>query len=247
MATYIQQFGAQSATASGDLGEQFLAVRNDSGATQFASANLIYTPIGTNASGWVWVTGNVNATFAGNMPVLGVSAHDASASGINPIALGGYSTAFSQTTADVNLAGDLTRWGFTRGGQAFVLGGSPAVHVREWEVSAVNTNVVLAPAASNQKYVVTECGCHVGGSCSVNVSVRMGFATGNLPATASASAGAEGILLAASAIIPGGGLVRGDGVGVLGVSNDAEGIVLTTTVPTGGRAKVWATYFIVGS
>jgi len=41
--------------------------------------------------------------------------------------------------------------------------------------------------------------------------------------------------------------VRGDGVGVLGVSNDAEGIVLTTTVPTGGRAKVWATYFIVGS
>lgn len=247
MATYVQQFAAQSATAAGDLGIQSLAIRNDTGTTQFASANLIYSPIGTNASGWVWVTGNINATVAGNMAVLGVSAHDAAGAAINPILLGGYTTAFSQTTADVNTAGDLTRWAFTRGGQAFVLGGSPVVHTREWEVSGVNTNVVLAAAAANQKYVVTECGCHVGGSCSVNVSIRMGFATGNLPATASASAGQEGMLLAASAIIPGGGIVRGGGMGILGVSNDSEALTLTTTAPTGGRAKVWATYFIVSS
>lgn len=236
----------QSATAAGDFGSWVAAVRNDSGSTTFATANLIYSQIGVNASGWVWVTGNVNATLAGNVNVVGPTAHDGVGSGINPLAVGGYATAFSQTTADVG-AGDITRILATRGGSLFVLGGSPAVHTREWEVSAALTNIVLAPSATNQKYVVTEIGTHVGGSCTVNVSVRVGFATGNLPATASGSAGDEGILLAASAMPPGTGMVRGTGAGVIGVSNDSEALTVTTTVPTGGRAKVWATYFVVGS
>lgn len=238
-ATAIAGNAIATSTGTSNSGTQRVVLASDQTTVNVSATNVVSVSA-TNAI-------NVNVTGVLN-PILieGEVAHDAAASTVNPVVIGAVATAFGTATADVTL-GDNTRVFATRGGSLFVLGGAPQTDTAFWEVTAANTNVMLIASAANQKIAVTEAGFYVGASVSVSETIRVGFGASTLPATSTAVGGVTGMLIDASAAPANSGYIRGGGMGVIGVSLDSQGIVMTNTVPTGGRVKVWMTYFKVAS
>lgn len=137
----------------------------------------------------------------------------------------------------------------TRHRQQFVIGGHPNAKTATYNTTASQTDdTLMAAIAGGTKYAVTALAVTLDEACTVGVAVRIGFGTANVPALGSSGADAvDDILLYHPGMVPGGGMTRGDGSGILGVGGDGAELRITCEAPTGGTLGVMITYFTLPS
>lgn len=106
----------------------------------------------------------------------------------------------------------------------------------EWEFEAAVTDLAILTPPSNQTFLVSSTTVTAANSNTVDVSVRIGFATTTLPAyTPNASAGVAGVFFSHGGIARGGGWTQagGNAAGAAG-----QPIRLTCSIPTGGSIRI---------
>lgn len=170
--------------------------------------------------------------------VHGTLAHDA-VDADNPIKLGQKAVAHGANPTAV-AAADRTDWYANRAGVPFVIGGHPNSITRRDNFTAAQTNTALVTVGAGLKIVVTQIMITADNANTVDVQARVGFATVTTPTAA-------GVVASHPGIPAGGGFVRGDGSGILGVGADDEDLRITSEVPTGGSIDVVITYFTIES
>lgn len=211
-----------AAHTSGDVGVMALGVANVA-QTAFA-ADGDYIPQSTD--------------LAGNKLTVGNIAHDGVDAG-NPLGLGVRAIAFGTNPTAV-AAADRSVWYGNRAGVPFVLGGHPNVITLEAEYTTAQTNTAIVTVAGGLKIVVTNIAALCDNANTVDVGLRVGFATATTPTT-------TGVVLTHPGIAPGSGYNRGDGNGILGVGADGEDLRITSEVPTTGALRILVTYFTIES
>lgn len=106
----------------------------------------------------------------------------------------------------------------------------------EWEFEAAQTDLAILTPPSNQPFLVNSATVTCANSNSVDVSVRIGFATTTLTAyTPNSSTGVGGIFFSHGGIARGGGWTQAGG-NATGAA--AQPIRLTCSAPTGGSIRV---------
>jgi len=168
----------------------------------------------------------------------GSVAHDAVDAG-NPVGLGARAIAFGANPTAV-AAADRTVLFANRAGVLFTLGGHPNTTTLELAFTAVQTDVAIVTVAGGLKIVVTAIAFVLDEATTVGVGFRVGFGAINTPTT-------TGVVLSHPGLIPGGGIVRGDGSGIIGAGADGEDLRLTADVPTTGSGRVVVSYFTIES
>jgi len=203
-----------------------------------------------SASGAVGVDSNnpfpVITTSASVITAVGNAAHDSPATG-NPLTMGVTALAYGADPTAVT-AGDVTRAHANRDGVLFVLGGHPNIQTYEFQVQdadGAQTDLAMATCGTGCKVVVTEADVTCDPDTSDDTSMRMGFGTANVPS--GAHTGTAGVVLAWDGIPQGGGRIRGDGSGIIGVGADGEDLRLTIADPVGGSCNVLVSYFTIES
>lgn len=269
MASYTYQISSGSATATTDLGTIAFGQRNDALA-QINPTNLAYGMYSVDASGRIFVSGNVGvasisavtayqanvwgvtaSAVTGVVSAQGMAAHGAATAG-GPVRLGMQAAAIG---AAAPTAGDASATNLyaSRNGVPFVMAGDPNLKFREFELSAASGFFQMVTASAGQKIVVTEAGVVLGGNATANASFRMAIlsasaATGiNAVLTASAQTQDSVPVLAVSALPPGAGLIRGNGAGILATGVDGAPLAVSAGAPGGSRWRFWATYYTVPS
>jgi hypothetical protein len=167
-------------------------------------------------------------------------AHDAVDSG-NPVKVGHKAIAHGTNPTAV-AASDRTDWYANRHGVPWVIGGHPNIITFAQNYTAAQTDAALVTVSGGTKIVVTRLLVTNDNSTSVDVSVRVGFGTANVPAYGNA-----GIIGSHPGLSAGGGFNTGDGSGIIGVGGDGEDLRLTISVPTGGSLDCCISYYTVES
>jgi len=184
------------------------------------------------------------ALVAGTANIGGVAgdvAHDGVNSG-NPFQLGAEAIAHGTNPTAV-AAGDRTKLYANRAGVLFFIGGHPNVQTFRLRWTAAQTDVALATVAAGLKIVVTSSTLTMDEATTVGVAVRVGFGAVTTPANTATS----GVVLDHDGTIPGGGLHRGDGAGILGIGADGEDLRVTAEAPTTGSAIIYGSFYTVES
>jgi len=206
--------------------------------TESRSLNINLAHLGGNAI----LTGGAN----GSLAVGGVAAHDASATGINPILNGLFAVAHGSDPTAV-AADDLVRWVANRDGVPFTIGGHPNVQTVEYLATTAQTNDAIVTVSAGAKIVVTHVQVLVDEATTVGVAVRIGFGASTLATLPTDGNTATGILVSHAGAIPGGGLNKGDGNGILGIGADDEDLRITCEAATSGALRVVVSYYTVDS
>lgn len=169
-------------------------------------------------------TGNVahGATNSGN-PLL--NGHEAIAHGTNPTAVA---------------AGQRTKSYANRAGVPFVINGHPNIRTIKANYTSAQTNVSLFTVSAGSRVVVTKISFVCSAANSANVSVDVGFGTASTPST-------TGVILTHPNVLPGSGIVEGNGAGIVGIGADDEEIRITCSAPTGGSCTVMVCYYTIES
>lgn len=168
----------------------------------------------------------------------GDKAHDA-ADGGSPVKVGHKAIAHGTNPTAV-AASDRTDWYANRAGVPFVIGGHPNVVTIRANYTAAQTNTAIVTITTGLKIVVTRCSVLADNANSVDVQVRIGFATATTPTT-------TGVVLTHPGIAAGSGVIEGNGAGMLGVGADNEDLRITSEVPTGGSIDVCVSYYTIES
>lgn len=179
--------------------------------------------------------------------VAGDVAHDAVDSG-NPVKVGARAVAHGTNPTAV-AAADRVDAIANRAGVRFVIGGHPNTKCATYNTSSARTDDnVLAAISAGTKYVVTGYSITLDEATTVGVALRLGFGASTIPALGADGADAvEGILFSHPGMVPGGGVARGDGSGILGIGGDGEELRVTCEVPTSGRLDISVTYYTIES
>lgn len=170
--------------------------------------------------------------------VEGTIAHDGVDSG-NPIKIGFRALAYGTNPTAV-AAGDRSDWLCQRCGVPWVIGGHPNVVSVRANYTTVQTDAAIVTIGAGAKIVVTAVMVTADKANTVDVAVRIGFGATNTPT-------GTGVVAAHPGIEAGGGFVRGDGSGILGVGADGEDLRITSEVPTSGSIDVTVSYYTVDS
>lgn len=202
-----------------------------------AGTLTVDAPVGTPVA----VRQSDGAAFFDPRLVQGNVAHDAVDSG-SPVKLGLRAIAHSANPTAV-AAADRTDWLANRAGVPFVMGGHPNVQTFHLQWTTAQTDIALATVAGGLKIVVTSIAVTIDEATTVGVQVRVGFGATTTPATSATS----GIVLNHAGLIPGGGLVRGDGSGILGIGADGEDLRITAEAPTSGAASILGSFYTIES
>ena len=104
--------------------------------------------------------------------------------------------------------------------------------------TAAQTDAAIVTVGSTDLIVVTQIQALTDEATTVGVGFRVGFGATTTPTT-------TGVVLTHPGLVPGSGVSRGDGGGVLGAGVDGEDLRITSEVPTGGSLRVLVTYYIV--
>lgn len=185
-------------------------------------------------------TGGVGTVYA-LIPV----AHDGVDSG-RPIKLGMRALAHGTNPTAV-AAADRSDLFCNRAGVPWVIGGHPNIITRSNKVLAsdgAQTDAALVTVGAGAKIVVTQISAVCDAANSVNVAVKIGFGTANVPTPA--LAGVAQMLLEGN-YAAGAGQQKGDGSGMIGVGADNEDLRLTCGSPTGGALYVTYSYYTIES
>lgn len=219
--------------------------------------SLPATPTGDNRIGRVKLTddtlvaGLVDETGASAVDALAVGGgtpHDSVDSG-NPIKVGARAVAHGANPAAV-AAADRSHLVCNRHGVPFVIGGHPntisgSVRISDATGAQTDAAVIAGTIAAGTKVAVTAITATCSRANTVNVAVKIGFGTANVPADS--TTGASGVLLDHDGIAPGSGVSVGNGAGILGVGGDGEEVRLTCDDPVGGSVIVTMSYFTIES
>ena len=190
-------------------------------------------------SAWAFLTNEAGTAT----PTVDHDAVDQAATmavGFRAIAFGANPTAVA--------AADRTAGYANRAGVPFVLGGHPNTITREAQIEdadGAQTNAAIVTVSAGTKIVVTQVGAHCDGSTTAPTNIVVGFGTATLAARA--AGGTSGILAGFDGVPAGGGMVKGNGAGVIGVGADDEDIRITTEDPAGGACSVEVSYFTIES
>ncbi len=182
-------------------------------------------------------TGSPRVTIATDqlvLPVGGNVAHDAADSG-NPVKIGAKAISYGANPTAV-AAADRTDLYANIAGIPFVLGGHPNVLPLLANFTSAQTNTALISVSAGTKIVVLSCTVAADHANTVDVQVRIGFATATTPTT-------TGVYLSHPGIAPGGGIRE---AGMVAGADD-EDLRITCEVPTGGSIDVVMKYFTIAS
>lgn len=180
------------------------------------------------------VTGGVN----GSQGIGGNLAHDDPETA-RPVGLGAKAVAHGTNPTAV-AANDRTYLYANRAGIPFTLGGHPNILTLEAEYTTAQTNTAIVTVSGGAIIVVTQIQATLDEATTVGVGLRVGFATATTPTT-------TGVVLTHPGLVPGSGISRGDGAGILGVGADGEDLRITSEVPTTGALRILVSYFTIES
>jgi hypothetical protein len=202
-------------------------------------------PAGTNNIGDVDVlslpsipTGSNNIGTVDGSNIEGDVAHDGVNSG-NPVQIGREAIAHGSNPTAV-AAGNRTKLYANRAGIPFFIGGHPNIITLEATYTAAQTDAAIVTVGSGTKIVVTQIQFTCDADNTVVVNFRIGFGAANTPTT-------TGVVLTHGGLVPGSGISRGDGNGILGIGADGEDLRITCSVPTGGEVRVLVSYYTIES
>lgn len=177
-------------------------------------------------------------TGASAAQLQGDVAHDAANSG-NPVQVGLEAIAHGANPSAV-AAGDRTKAYANRAGVPFVIGGHPNVKSLEAAYTTAQTDVAIVTVIAGTKIVVTQATAVLDEATTVGVGFRVGFGAAVTPTT-------DGVVLTHPGLVPGGGITRGDGSGILGIGADGEDLRITSEAPTNGSLRILVSYYTVES
>ena len=165
---------------------------------------------------------------------------------------GGYAVAHG-SNPDAADAGDAGAMLMNRHRIPFVMGGHPNIITRTTYIAdadGAQTNAsIVGTIAAGTRMVVTAAAVTVdyqtNGPNGSGVAVKLGFGTASVPADS--ATGANGILLDHKGVPGGGGVVLGNGAGIVGIGGNDEELRLTCEDPINGGLSVTVTYYTIES
>ena len=167
-------------------------------------------------------------------------AHDGVNSGNYTVLMGAAALAHGANPTAV-AAGDVTQLYANRHGVPWVMGGHPNVATLRATYTTAQADVAVIAGVASTKLVVTRISAKLSKAYSgTAAAIRLGFGAAATPTT-------TGVVASHPGVAAGGGMVEGNGGGILGVSADAEGLYVTAAVPTGGDWDVNVSYYAVPS
>jgi hypothetical protein len=197
------------------------------------ASNHLLTVDPTSKAARVTLYGPDGTTLNG---IQGDVAHDAPNSG-NPLQVGYEAVAHGANPSAV-AAGDRTHAYANRHGIPFALGGHPNLVSLEAAYTTAQTDTAIVSVSSGLKIVVTQAQAVLDEAATVGVGFRVGFGASSTPTT-------TGVVLTHPGLVPGGGVTRGDGAGILGVGGDGEDLRITSEAPTSGSLRLLVSYFTI--
>jgi len=185
--------------------------------------------------------GTLEVDWRGSLAVSFITAavsgdvnHDGADSG-GPIKVGQRAVVFGTSPTAVT-ANDRTNWYANRHGIPFVLGGHMNPFRLTRKDTGSQTDTVLQTINSGQKAVITAVSVYCDKANSVDVQALVEFDDSS-----------DVRIVEHPGIAAGSGFVEGNGGGVLAVGGDAQDVLWTCEVPTGGSVTVHVTGFIIES
>ena len=239
-----------AAHTSGDVGVMALSVRQDAAAA-LGGTDADYQPLITDANGRLHVIEPSAAAATASLSVLddwdnaasdGISAsgdvaHDTADAG-EPVKVGAKAVDYGATQTAV-AANDRTNLFADRSGVQFFLGGHPDIITLETAYAAsAQTDTALVTVSAGTAIVVTQIQAVCDEANTVGVGFRVGFGTANTPTT-------TGVVLTHPGLVPGSGISRGDGSGILGIGASNEDLRVTAEAATGGSIRFLVSYFTI--
>lgn len=193
--------------------------------------------------GSITVDGTVTVTDGLN--IEGDVAHDTGDSG-NPVKQGAKAIAHGANPTAV-AASDRTDLYANRAGIPFTIGGHPNIVTREYVATGAQTDDPIITVSTGAKIVVTSILVVVDNATTVDVGVRIGFGTANVPTVPTDGNTVDGVVLTHPGIAAGSGIGRGDGSGILAIGADNEDLRITNEAPTSGSLRAIVTYYTIES
>lgn len=223
--------GTVVASAGTNLNTSALALESGGNLAAAATSLAILDDWDNGASDGASVSGDVahDSPDAGEPVKVG---HKAIAHGANPTAVA---------------ANDRTNWYANLHGIPWVIGGHPNIVSREYMATSAQTDDPIVSVSAGAKIVVTAIEAMVDNATSVDVGVRVGFGTANVPSEPADGATVDGVVLSHPGIAPGSGVVRGSGAGILAVGGDDQDLRITCEAATDGKLRVLVTYYTIES
>ncbi len=174
-------------------------------------------------------------------------AHDAVNSG-NPTQNGYEAIAHGANPTAVG-AGDRTKAYANRAGVPFVIGGHPNIQSVEYYTTGAQTDDdMLGAIGAGTKVIITSITVIASKANTVDVSVRIGFGTANVPTQGASGATATAkVVISHPNIPPGSGVPKGNGSGIVGIGGDGEELRITNSAPTSGSLIVQIDYYTIES
>ncbi len=165
----------------------------------------------------------------------GDTAHDAVDGTTSPLKIGARAINYGATPTAV-AAADRTQAYADRHGMLMTIGGHPNVLNLYQNNTAAQTDQVLQTVNASERFIVTGISVTADNANTVDVAVTLEFDdTADVP------------FWGHPGIPPGGGATWGDGSGILAIGGDAQDILLTNEVPTGGSVTVVVTGYIAAN
>lgn len=188
---------------------------------------------------WIVQPGNTQNTTP--WAVAGIIAHDGANTSANNPAVAGAEAIAHGTNPTAVAAADVTKVYANRAGIPFVIAGHPNIITLEAAyAAAAQTDTAIVTVGAGAKIVVTQIQVVADEANTVGVGFRVGFGTANTPTT-------TGVVLTHPGLVPGSGVSRGDGSGILGVGADNEDLRITAEAATGGSIRVLVSYYTIES
>ena len=130
-------------------------------------------------------------------------------------------------------------------GVPFVIGGHPNIITAEYLWTTAQTDDAIVTVGSGVKIVVTQLQVTIDEATTVGVGFRLGFGATTLPSAPTDGTAVAGYLASHRGLVPGTGLIRGDGSGILGVGADGEDLRITTEATTSGSGSAVISYYTI--
>lgn len=131
----------------------------------------------------------------------------------------------------------------------FMIGGHPNIISAEYLSSGNITNDNILPLiSSGTRYVITSLTTAASAGNTTNAAIRIGFGSSGVPAQGAGNADAvPKVLMSLPGIPPGGGAVKGNGGGIVGIGGDGEELYTTITNMATGSLTVVVDYYTIES
>lgn len=161
---------------------------------------------------------------------------------------GGYAVAHG-ANPDAADAGDAGAILMNRHRIPFMMGGHPNTVSAEYLSTGNITDDNILPAISaGTKYVITGITVAASAANTTNATVRIGFGATTVPAQGATNADAVAkVVMSLPGIPPGGGAVKGNGGGIVGVGGDGEELRVTITNMATGNLTIVVDYYTIES